>query len=583
MVMIRRLQLASRLFILSAVGFLAFSAASAQPDGDEPEKIHRIVDGIQRQIAGIDRRISQTPGNTDLYASRGSYYFDLYRTLYDGSYLSNFYGEKPPGLQPGYIATRAIENFTKAIRSSPAPELYGKRGEMYAVRWYSIVSSMKWHDEIKKIGDPEWRDLLNWRTGEKEEVMFERLMGYEDFGAGIRDLIRGTTASADPKLSSEFHEWAAKLYLERSQQIARNLELNRRSVITGNNRFGYRILDDINKAIDHIEKSAGNEKFRLRDPNHFWPDYSWINTQKLSLPFVYYYKAHQAAGTPRIALEALNKAVKYTDLKEPYNYLICDLISERSRVNLKLGKWKEAVSDANFKPSPAGDICSYELRGDVYLAKGDFRSAIADFTHIIDTHRGDYDHPRIHKKRGIARMNLGEYEGAIEDLSYFILHATDRGESYGPGSETGYLLRARAYREIGDTVKATQDEKAAKARIHDTEIYARKRGVYGKVVFPDGSPANYRQFLVILKHTDAKRGELKTTPDEKGRFLFVRLEHRPFYIAVFSDIDEDGEPGRFYARTSVMNLDDKLTGPLLIKLSPSIRLDSKDAALALQP
>lgn len=559
---IRRLR--SRFTLPFVIGLLAASSVLSQPRGDEGERIRAIVRGLQVRIAANDVEILRRPGNADLHALRGSLFIELYHALYDRTYLSAFYGDKPPDLRPGPIATQAIRSYSKALSLKPSPELYGWRGKMFAVRWHSVVSRRSWYEEIKSMGGPEWSEIFSWRTPEKEMVMFERVMSEKDFALAAADLERAVETAKDGKAASEFRLWAARLYLERARRVYSNVELNEAAVASGRNRFGYRILSDLGRAIGHIRRADGAERFKYSGMGD-----SWIETQRINLPAALYFKGHVAEGfgEPETALAAMNEAAKYIDVTEPYSQIVCEFFADRSRLNLQLGNTDAAITDASTKPPrDFPDLChdSYEPRGDAYLAKGDYRAAVDDFTYIIDSADGGYGRPRAHKKRAIAWMKLGEYRKAVSDLDYFIRHAIDRGEGYGRGSEEGLLLRAEAYRKIGDDAKALDDEKAAKARIENIEVNERKGGVYGKVVMPDGSAA-VGATVRITPVDGSSKGDYQIV-DKRGRFVISHMPAKPHRIAATYKRESGDSTREYRIEGLLIEFGNKMEGPLILRL-----------------
>lgn len=238
---------------------------SAQPRGDEPRRIKFIVEGIRERISEADRRIERQPNNAQLYAARGALYIELYRTLYRGGYLSSFYGEKPPELKEAVIASKAVADFDEAIRISPAPDFYAKRGEMYAVRWHAVVSNINWYEEMQQIGDPEWRVFTGGRTEENELKIFEKFIRNPDFASAVADYEKALRLVADPKLVEDVHQKLARIYLERSRIIVGELQLNRKTVVQPN-PYRYSLWDDINKAIAHVTKSNSGNAHRQLTP-----------------------------------------------------------------------------------------------------------------------------------------------------------------------------------------------------------------------------------------------------------------------------------------------------------------------------
>jgi tetratricopeptide (TPR) repeat protein len=544
---------------------------SAQPQGDEPRRIKAIVESIRERISEADRRLARQPRSAQLYAERGALYIELYRTLYRGDYLSHFYGEKPPELSEAVIASKAVADFDNAIRISPAPDFYAKRGEMYAVRWHAVVSNINWYEEMRQIGDPEWSVFTGGRTEENELKIFEKFIRNPDFAKAVADYEKALRLVADAKLVEEVHQKLARIYLERARIIVGEMQLNRKLVVQPN-PYGYSLWDDIEKAIAHVTKSNSGNEHRQLTPFVA----SWFNLSPVTLRYVLFYKATVAAdlyGENEKALRALNAAEKYVDKNEKYDYFICQFYPYRSSLNSKIGNFDAALADANVPysyPGQPNSICfnAYERRGDAYFGKGDFRAAISDYTREIDGVSATGDLPGLYKKRGLAYLKSGEPKKAIADMTYFIEH--------GSFSAEGYLLRARARRQAGDETRALEDEKKAKAVVKNLELNAVRRAVYGKIALPGDAPIDAKNAFVRLVYVGGPSEQWTPSVDEKGRFIFTHLKPRAFYLFGYYDVEKDGVPLRFYGRSATMIIEKRRAGPIIIRLDRSARLTNRN-------
>lgn len=125
---------------------------------------------------------------------------------------------------------------------------------------------------------------------------------------------------------------------------------------------------------------------------------------------------------------------------------------------------------ATETPSAAGLVQT----GKVHIQQGNFREAIADLNEAIHLNpnlaeayyyrgiaqRQLENSPEFREAyvqaltvRGVARLQLGDYQGAIADLNYVLAH--------NPESSVAYLNRGLAYVELGQTQLARTDFRQA--------------------------------------------------------------------------------------------------------------------------
>ena len=103
----------------------------------------------------------------------------------------------------------------------------------------------------------------------------------------------------------------------------------------------------------------------------------------------------------------------------------------------------------------------YELRGDIYLLKGDLNAAVESYSVLLsDQNRFNRD---IYWKRGKVYLQIGNAQKAIADFTSAIGISTL--------CEKDYQLRAEAFRLAGNTQAAEADEERARETLKDQKSF----------------------------------------------------------------------------------------------------------------
>jgi len=533
--------------------------ASAQPTGSEPRHIHAAVDSLRESIAEAGRRIEDRPGDAQLYAARGSLYADLYRSLYEGSYRW-YYGPKPPELAAAAITTKAIEDFGRAVGISPSPELYDGRGEMYEARWADTVTAMRYGVWAELTRSPRdlWTLLTSPPAEPAELVAFGKLITDPDFASAAADYAEALRLSGEETdLARQVHAKFARLYVRRARAVPFYLPPVKK-IIDEPNRYGYSVWADFDHAAEHLSRSSRAEEEKLLEPG-----WDWVWPRYVSRSRVYYEKARLAVSYEKYdaALEALNLAAQYVD---PGRDAACEIYSERSKVHVKLGQFDAAIADAD-RPDQYGGFClrAYEPRGDAYLARGDWRAAVADYTAGL---KNTYSETSVkaYKHRALAYSRLGEAEKAINDLTAYLYLAA------APKEPEVYRLRARLYRKLGKKELALADEKTAEEIFKEIKSKVEEVYVLGEIRMPDGVPFDLMMAEVMLVDVADPKKRLWATAGADARFIVGYEKGRSFTIHVFHDGVKGGRPGRFYGRTRALTANGTV-GPLTITLGQFFR------------
>jgi tetratricopeptide (TPR) repeat protein len=114
-----------------------------------------------------------------------------------------------------------------------------------------------------------------------------------------------------------------------------------------------------------------------------------------------------------------------------------------------------AIEKANRLVGIAPDVSrSYILRGMIHLRMNNYEKSVADLSRALALGVDDESLLiSVYKLRGLANSRIGDYRAAVGDLSRSI-------ESPDPDYRD-FVLRAEAYRKLGQTELAEADEKKA--------------------------------------------------------------------------------------------------------------------------
>lgn len=533
---------------------LCFVLASAQPTGSEQRQIHSQVEALQERIATIGQQVAHYQQDTQLYAARGSLYVDLYRTLYGGSYLSHFYGDKPRELAAAAIATKAIVDFDKAIAKSPSADLYCKRGEMYEVRWNDAAWTLSTNVYlVVKWPDDSWESLAQEPTDKREIAVLDKFLTNMDFAAAVNDYTEALRLSTNQDQVKEIHTKFARLYIFRTERIPLELPAIRK-MVNEPNRYHYSLWADFDNAIEHMSKSD-----RALSECSFW------NTgTKEFVCQVYYTEGWRAFdyGKYELALRSFNAAEKYIHKTDVY--FLCEFSAARAKLHTRMGNFDAAIKDASRTSSEMRRSCgeAYELRGDAYFAKGDWQAAIADYTSALkDCSLITQCSPNARKNRALSYLHLGETEKAIADLNPY------PGSCPGYCTIDDYLLRARLYRKINQENLALADEQSVKYLRRDIKWRNETKLIYGEVKLPLGIPLDLHKLSVQLIDPANHSKPWQVNVRESSRFSFRYLKGWPVRIFAHYDGEKDGKPARFFGQTRKLTIRNRNIGPLTITLN----------------
>ncbi len=137
-------------------------------------------------------------------------------------------------------------------------------------------------------------------------------------------------------------------------------------------------------------------------------------------------RLHEERREPALALSDLERAIQREDTNSPYQ--VDDHI-DRGRLLLLSGKPAEALSSIDEALAIQQDhSAGQRLRAEALFRLGRFQDVIAAFDRYLETGK---PLESVYRGRGLARAELGQYPGAIEDFTKALeLHPTSIVQAY---------------------------------------------------------------------------------------------------------------------------------------------------------
>lgn len=377
----------------------------------------------------LDKQIAQEPKNAVNYYQRGLIYSALMDLRLSGAKDVVFDGK----VYFSDVEEKAIADLTRAIQIAPRVEYHVERGKIYFSRWESEYVNFQYIRRGDKHSDEEILQTI------------DKLFIYnEDFQAAEKDFLKGIELSADYETSRNARE---RLYTLRNR---RALSLNHSEPIAsliGGGKAADIALADFDDTIEFYRFYLANNKPEDHVKKYVYD--AWIQKGVAAKRF----------GRDDIALEAFSQAEK---VQVKISYPECALYSNRAEIFVKRAQFDAALKDVTFAIENSLNCKRMnELRGDIYLLKGDLTAAIDSYSVILNEKNGfDRD---VYLKRGKVYLQTGEPQKAIDDFTAVI--------GYSGLCEKDYQLRAAAYHLAGDTQAAEADEERARQALKDQKLY----------------------------------------------------------------------------------------------------------------
>ena len=423
---------ASTLFVFSSV----FQTA-AQPGGCYSgtwrfeycrEKRNELLQKYALEIENLSKHIAREPKRAEHYYERGQAYSALL--------LSHFRAKDVEFDGKVYFAeidTKAIADYSRAIQFAPRVEYLVERGKIYLFLWQGEIKDFQYIRSNERTTDDEIRHTV------------DRLFIYnERFQAAERDFLKAIELSNDNETAKTARE---QLFFLRGMR-ANSLNINQYvAKLIGAEKPADIALEDFDYGIDFYRSYNANNKLSDTIINLLYGE--WIRKGEAAKRF----------GRDDIALEAFSEAEK---VQVKNSFPECLLYNNRAEIFLKRTNLEAALKDVTFAVDNNPNCKRmYELRGDIYLLKGDLNAAVENYSVLLSDQNGF--NRDVYWKRGKVYLQIGEAQKAITDFTSAI--------GLSSLCEKDYQLRAEAFRLAGNTQAAEADEERAREALKNQKNY----------------------------------------------------------------------------------------------------------------
>lgn len=390
------------------------------------------LQAVKNDLTKSDQAVVSEPKNAENYAVRGAIYSKLYARF--GSifkFEDAIYFTETDG--------KAINDFSKAVALAPnRAKYYAERGKVYQNQWEKLFAA------TISLGkkSPKFQEYF--------ELTYTKSV---EFDAAVRDFRRAVELASDYAEKEAFLYGLWMLYANHAASLL-DLTRNESGVELTNISKAYdiksHIYNDYEKikatAFDHLQKTAKTDEDSLR-------------REKRLRTYVggFYISAGDAALIFRDWQKAADYYEEAVEYIEPDDLYFCGLYNRRAGLQLMSNNAAGAVESFEFAFAEQPN-CAF-LRsnsGAAYLAKGDYRKAVADFTASIVYYEGGLISIPAYLGRGKAYLRLGDYEKALADFQIM------KDRLYVDYCPQNYLLIAESYRGLGDREKAEEAEQTVR-------------------------------------------------------------------------------------------------------------------------
>ena len=355
----------------------------------------------------------------------------------------------------------AIDSLNKLLEVNPKAEYYlakaealCKNGNLSEARINAdladkiepnISSELKFRMYLEKDDFKNAEEALNQNLNSSNKISMYNLLNNADYNK-----IKGSDFLDNILQSNAYSKTEKQLYQVERLMNAEEFDqayflVN--EIIARNNK-----ISDVYFLLSKINQNSGNEKQSLEA----------INTAieiKKSKPD--YYKQRigllKKQGKYSLALLDVEKLIKL----EPYfvdNFILkadllflngkyddanrlieiiegisetnVDMLLLQSKTNFKNGNYLAALQNINQSMQIKQTKEQYELRADIYVATNTYDFAIRDYSMVLDI---DPFNGEVYAKKGLARYNSGDREGACSDW--------EKGQRYGDYTCAKYISK----------------------------------------------------------------------------------------------------------------------------------------------
>ena len=388
---------------LTIVLFLQLSShVAAQPGAQIPFEV--FAQQQQDSIDTLSHRLAKNPRDSIALMQRAK----IYEALFVRASLQ--------GKPRASYADLGLADVTEAIELTPTAENYSTRA--------------KWHERI-------W-DLEAPKEGSSPSLIVDHYLANTHFDAARADLLNAVRLDKTEANLLAAYLALSDLHRKRAEALAKPAEV-KVVQIRGTNYF---LWADFDQSIDYAKKALQH----LRSQSHDWPGYYRENVRRR-----YADKGRAALELEdyELALESFVSGATYIDNT---SWDFCPFYYSWSEAHARQGKYAEsiAVLSKGFDLSPWNCRFLLDQRAAHYIAVGDLQKAVNDYSTRLE-HESSAE---LRIKRAKLYLDLGDPQKALDDLNYAIEH-------YSSVCPQPFLLRAQAYKSLGNFDLAAADEQTA--------------------------------------------------------------------------------------------------------------------------
>lgn len=386
---------------------LLFAAGVAAQPGYVPT-VEELQKQLQPSFDELARQIKDDPRRASPYLGRSALYVALYERA------------RHHGRDGSAFAERALADLSNAVGLSPTREAYDARSRLYLA-----LATAK--------GYPE---------GVEASRRADLQLTFSRFGAAESDLLQVLRLSDGDAQLTDAHAALGRLLSTRATFMSTP------AAVAGLRSLGvgYSAWDDFDRA------AAYTKEWMKRAPTKAgeWPLYNEEN-----LVGIYMYKGAAAyrLGEDAVALAAFGEGEQY--LTEHY-FWRCNYYAGWGDAFVRERRPADAIRTYTKGIGPYDWPCRrlLERRADVYFAEGELRKALRDYDAFWETEepccRG-----RLALKRAKVYLKLNEPGEAVGVLTSAL------EKTVSSTCPQIYLLRAEAFKMLGNTGRAAADEREA--------------------------------------------------------------------------------------------------------------------------
>lgn len=375
---------------------------TAQP-GSQP-RFEEFAQQQQSSIETLSHRLAKNPRDSIALMQRAK----IYEALFD---RARFEGKR----RETYLHL-ALADVTQAIELTPTAENYRTRA--------------KWLERLWDLNKPQGRIA--------PELVVDYYLANPHFAAAKADLLNAVRLEKSESNLSEAYLALSDLHRKRSEALGKPAEI-KAVQMQGTDYF---LWSDFDQAIDYAKKALR----QLRSQNNYAATYYRDNLRRR-----YADKGRAALELEdyELALESFVSGVSYIDNT---SFDACPFYYSWSEAHARQGKHSEAIEvlSKGLDLSPWNCRFLLDQRAAHYIAVGDLQKAVNDYSTRLE-HESSAE---LRIKRAKLYLDLRDPQKALDDLNYAIEH-------YSSVCPQPFLLRAQAYKSLGNFDLAAADEQTA--------------------------------------------------------------------------------------------------------------------------